>query len=212
MSLVAFAKDSQYVAQLLLRNGRINIVGRSTVTVDDLREVAAKNNIIVPEHDVEGYLAVLQSAEETAATVDALPDYIDPRLLPTPTLGGVRRHSRPLLNDMNAWSHQTSLLAVNPSSNLLCGRQVLVKDNMSLGGVPYTCGTFPELIVRGSTTHPLSPIDATVVQRLLDSGVTISGTATCEKRELLPDTNVVHLRQRSRPQPMAARVQRGRQQ
>lgn len=147
--------------------------------------MAAKNNITIPEHDVEGYLAVLQSAEFIAAAVDALPDYIDERLIPTPTIGGVRKYSRPQANDMNAWSHQTNLIAVNPTSDLLKGRQVLVKDNMSLGGVPYTCGTFAQLI-SNSTQHPLSPIDAIVVKRLLDHGVSISGTATCENYSLTP--------------------------
>lgn len=147
--------------------------------------MAAKNNIIIPEHDVEGYLVVLQSAEFTAAAVDALPDYIDERLLPTPTYGGVRRFSRPQLNDMNAWSHQTNLIAANPTSNRLKGRKILIKDNMSLGGVPFTCGTFAELVSR-SNQHPLSPIDAIVVKRLLEHGVTISGTATCENYSLTP--------------------------
>lgn len=157
--------------------------------MDVLHEVAARNNIVIPEHDVDGYLAVLQSAELTAATVDALPDYIDERLLPTPTLGGARRFSRPRLNDMNAWSHQTDLVTEAPSSNLLKGRKIVVKDNMSLGGVPYTCGTFAELNSRssdGGTKHPLSPIDAIVVKRLLDHGVCLAGTATCENYSLTP--------------------------
>lgn len=147
--------------------------------------MAAKNNITIPEHDVEGYLTVLQSAEFTAAAVNALPDYIDERLLPTPTIGGTREYSRPLKNDRNAWSHQAKLLAANPSSNLLVGRQVLIKDNMSLGGVPFTCGTFPQLVSK-CNQHPLSPIDATVVKRLLDYGATIAGTATCENYSLTP--------------------------
>lgn len=149
-----------------------------------LRDVAAKNHIAIPEHDIDGYLAVLQSAELTAATVDALPDYVDERLLPTPT-GGTREYFRPQDNDMNAWSHKTNLVAVNPSSHRLKGRKILIKDNMSLGGVPFTCGTFPELNSAScNNRHPISPIDATVVQRLLDQGVTIAGTATCENYSL----------------------------
>lgn len=158
----------------------------TSVTVEVLRQVAARNNITIPDHDIEGYLAVLQSAELTAATVDALPDYIDERLLPTPTAGGVRKYSRPAMNDMNAWSHQTDLVAARPSSNLLKGRKIVVKDNMSLGGIPYTCGTFPQLNSKSNNGYPLSPIDATVVKRLLDHGVCISGTATCENYSLTP--------------------------
>ena len=190
MSLVALAGGSGYVERLLKKIHVVTAVEiltrrRTTVNVDVLREVAAKNNITIPEHDIEGYLAVLQSAELTATTVEELPDYIDERLLPTPTVGGPRKYERPQENDMNAWSHRTDLIAANPSSTLLKGRKILVKDNMSLGGVPYTCGTFPQLITK-SKEYPISPIDAVVVKRLLDNGVTISGTSTCENYSLTP--------------------------
>ncbi|KAI9899848.1 hypothetical protein N3K66_004110 [Trichothecium roseum] len=158
---------------------------RSTVDTEVLKRVAAKANISIPEHDVEGYLAVLQSAELTTATVHALPDYIDERLSPTPTVGGTRQYSRPQENDLNAWSHQTNLVADQPSSALLAGRKIVVKDNMSLGGVPFTCGTFPQLINK-TDRYPLSPIDATVVKRLLENGATIVGTGTCENYSLTP--------------------------
>lgn len=170
------------------RGKRTDGQNRTSVNVELLRRVAAKNNITIPDHDIEGYLAVLQSAELTATTVEALPDYVDERLLPTPTIGGTRAYARPRPqnNDMNAWSHRTNLVSVNPSSTLLKGRRVIVKDNMSVGGVPYTCGTFPQLIRKGSNKYPLSPIDASVVKRLLDNGATIAGTATCENYSLTP--------------------------
>lgn len=152
-----------------------------------LRRVAAKNNITIPEHDIEGYLAVLRSAEFTARYVNDLPDYVDERLLPTPTTPGARQFSRPQLNSLNGWSHKTDLIAANAASALLKGRRVAVKDNVSLGGVPFTCGTFPQLNSKSrDNEHPLSPIDATVVKRLLESGAAIAGTVTCENYSLTP--------------------------
>lgn len=149
--------------------------------------MAARNNLTIPEHDQDGYLAVLKSAEGTALTVEDLPDYIDERLLPTPTVGGRRSYVRPEDNDMNAWSHQADLIAANPTSTLLSRREVAIKDNMSVGGLPYTCGTFPELLSRtGNCDYPLSPIDASVVKRVLDSGATVVGTVTCENYSLTP--------------------------
>lgn len=148
--------------------------------------IAASHGISIPKHDVEGYLAVLQSAELTAATVEALPDYIDERLLPTPTVGGRREFSRSVENDMNAWSQKTELIAEQPTSTLLRGRRVVIKDNMSVAGIPYTAGTFPELNSQSNGTHPLSSIDATVVKRVLEAGGCVAGTATCENYSLTP--------------------------
>ncbi|CAI4220216.1 unnamed protein product [Parascedosporium putredinis] len=59
---------------------------------------------------------------------------------------------------------------------------------MSLGGVPYTCGTFPQLNSKSKNgiQYPLSPLDAIVVQRILNSGGEIAGTVTCENYSLTP--------------------------
>lgn len=178
--------STQNPRTVLLPSALINGI-RTSVTAEMLRRVAAKNNIAIPENDIEGYLAVLRSAELTAASVNALPDYIDERLLPTPTVPSVRQFSRPQSNSLNGWSSQTDLVAANPISTLLKGRKVVVKDNMSVGAVPFTCGTFPQLNSKNKDNkHPLSPIDATVVKRLLKDGATIAGTVTCENYSLTP--------------------------
>lgn len=58
---------------------------------------------------------------------------------------------------------------------------------MSVGGVPLTCGTFPQLNTKSKDgKHPLSLIDATIVKRLLENGGTIAGTVTCENYSLTP--------------------------
>lgn len=54
-----------------------------------------------------------------------------------------------------------------------------------MGGLPTTLGTFPELLSK-TKEYPTSPIDATVVRRLLEAGATIKGTATCENYSLCP--------------------------
>jgi amidase len=48
-----------------------------------------------------------------------------------------------------------------------------------------TAGTFPELF-RGKPDYHVPSIDATVVSRLLDSGVTVAGTGTCENFSMSP--------------------------
>lgn len=104
--------------------------------------------------------------------------------MPVP-VEGERKYWKAKKNKLNAWSHQTLLTAKNPTSSLLKGRKIAIKDNMSLAGVPHTCGTFPQLASRDGK-YSLSSIDATVVRRILEAGATISGTSTCENYSMSP--------------------------
>lgn len=61
----------------------------------------------------------------------------------------------------------------------LSGRSVAVKDNVSVAGLPITIGTFAEFL-SADGKFPISEIDASVVIRVLESGGTLAGTATCE--------------------------------
>ena len=139
---------------------------------------------VAPQHE-DAYLLVLQSADATAASVDALPDYIDPRLAPVPTVGGPRQFRKPEENSHNAWSHRTDLVAEKTKSDLLRGRSIAIKDNISVGGLPYTCGMFPQFTSKDGK-YPLSSIDSTVVRRILEAGGRIRGTSTCENYSLTP--------------------------
>ncbi|EXJ79148.1 hypothetical protein A1O3_08649 [Capronia epimyces CBS 606.96] len=168
MSIVALAEGQQ-----------------SSVSLDILHDVAAKNNMkISVKEDEEAFLLVLQSADVTMSSVHDLPDYIDPRLEPVSTIGG-RQYWKSKSNSHNAWSHQASLVAEKPLSDVLKGRQIVMKDNMSVGGLPHTCGTFPQLVSKDGK-YPIATIDATVTRRLLEAGATIVGTSTCENYSLTP--------------------------
>lgn len=59
------------------------------------------------------------------------------------------------------------------------GRTIALKDNISVGGLPTTIGAFPQLLSEDGK-YPESPIDATVVRRVLEAGAIVKGTATCE--------------------------------
>lgn len=116
-----------------------------------------------------------------------LPEYIDPRLAPVPTSGGPRQF-RPLdaaQNSHNAWSQIAELRAENPTSDLLKGRTIAIKDNMSVGGLPFTCGMLTDTISKDGK-YPISSIDATVVRRVLEAGGTITGISTCENYSMTP--------------------------
>lgn len=120
----------------------------------------------------------------TAASVNDLPDYIDPRLAPVPTVGG-REYWKSKQNSHNAWSHQAHIVAEKPLSDVLKGYKIVMKDNMSVAGLPHTCGTFPQLVSKDGK-YPIATIDATITRRLLEAGATLVGTATCENYSLTP--------------------------
>jgi amidase len=56
-------------------------------------------------------------------------DYIHPNLQPVETTEP-RNYWRPESNPLNAWSHRCQLVAKNPTSSLLKGRSIALKDNM----------------------------------------------------------------------------------
>lgn len=68
---------------------------------------------------------------------------------------------------------------------MLKGRTVAIKDNISVGGLPTVIGTFPQLVSKTSQ-YPISPIDASVVSRVLEAGGRVIGTAVCESYSASP--------------------------
>ncbi|KAJ5851724.1 Amidase [Penicillium soppii] len=153
----------------------------SSLSKISLRDFAAQLHIdTISENDAEDYLTLLRSLEAVLTSIDNAPDYIAPDLLPQPTLEP-RKFWKPApeKNPFNAWSHQCDLQAVTPTSKKLSGRNVVTKDNISVGGLPTTLGA-PHSLLHKAGGHPVAPIDAVVVSRILRAGGIIKGTSTCE--------------------------------
>lgn len=74
-------------------------------------------------------------------------------------------------NPLNAWYWKTEV--EHAESGKLSGKKIVLKDNVSLAGVPMMNGT---KILEGFVPQ----IDATVVTRILDEGGEILGKAVCE--------------------------------
>ncbi|KAH8691497.1 amidase signature domain-containing protein [Talaromyces proteolyticus] len=153
----------------------------SDFTAKHLKELVAQLSIDISDSkDSDDYLRLLWSLEGVMKHIDDSPDYIHPALKPQP-VSTSRNFWRPSSEDnpFNAWSHICDLRATNPISSALKGRTVAIKDNISVGGLPTTLGAPPSLLSE-KAVYPTSPIDATVVSRLLGAGAVIKGTSTCE--------------------------------
>ncbi|KAF4952632.1 hypothetical protein FSARC_12594 [Fusarium sarcochroum] len=153
----------------------------SNINEDDLRVIAGRIGITeIGDRDAKDYLILLRSFEAVVRSIDNTPDYIPSDLLPQNTT-----HPRDFWkvleekNPSNAWSHQCRLVSTDPTSDLLAGRTIAIKDNISVGGLPTTFGAPPSLFT-DAENQSISPIDAVVVSRILQAGAIIKGTSTCE--------------------------------
>lgn len=101
------------------------------MTLEELREVAAKRNLTIPAKDEQDYLALLRAADLAINHVDSLPPYIEPCLLPKGVEGAAstaeaRPYTKldPVDNPLNAWSHKASQTHTHVLPSMLLGRNV----------------------------------------------------------------------------------------
>ncbi|KAI1773860.1 amidase signature domain-containing protein [Hypoxylon cercidicola] len=161
----------------------ISIGGKnlSTIDKDTVHQLAASLSVeITNADDADDYLVLLRSLESVLQYVEDAPDYIHPELRPQAVVGS-REYWKPRDEDnpMNAWNFRCNFVSSNPTSALLRDRTVAIKDNISIGGIPTTLGTFAEALSRDGSP-PISPIDSSVVSRILSAGGVVRGSSTCE--------------------------------
>ena len=175
--------------------------GEPTCSLDDLKAISQANNFSIEPGSANetAFLLFANSFDAVCKTVEELPEYEDPRLAPCSVESEERKYYRPGSEDnpLNAWANMTILKSVDPAAQQgpLAGRTIAFKDNVSIAGLPLGLGASPSLLSGGQ--HPISPIDATVVGRVLAAGAIVKGTATCENLSMFAlsytsDSGVVH--------------------
>src|SRR6266851_5753917 len=135
--------------------------------LDQLRAGAQDLGMAMSDADLASYLSLLRGTFAAYDAVAAMPDY-----LPTtkyPRTPGYKPEGEE--NKYNAWYVKTTVKGAPRGK--LAGKEVVLKDNICLAGVPMMNGA--------STLEGYTPdIDATVVTRILDAGGTIVGKTHCE--------------------------------
>ncbi len=130
-------------------------------TKDDLHKAASVNHLDLSDEEVDGFLSLMPGIFELMDELDQLP-------VDLPTLEGVVRDpgTRPDPRDdpYNAVLRRCSVKG--PYQGKLSGMRVGLKDNVSVAGIPMTCGS---RILSGYVPD----IDATIVVRLLKEGAEI---------------------------------------
>jgi amidase len=136
-------------------------------TLEQLGEVAAELGFAMSEADLAAHREALLPGFAAYNLLDQLPDELPPVAYP-------RRPGRrpaPEENPYGAWYVKTEVAGA--AAGRLAGKQIALKDNICLAGVPMMNGA--------STLEGYVPeIDATVATRILDAGGTIVGKTVCE--------------------------------
>ncbi|WP_241090591.1 amidase family protein, partial [Pseudomonas viridiflava] len=119
------------------------------------------------DSQMQAYLNLADKSLNSYEAIDAL--YAAHVAQPTP----LREHSTPLPaeNLHAAWYVKTHIMGA--AEGPLKGRTVVIKDNVSVAGVPMANGS---LSLEGYVPSE----DATVVKRLLAAGATVVGKSVCE--------------------------------
>ncbi|CAJ2510493.1 Uu.00g133020.m01.CDS01 [Anthostomella pinea] len=141
----------------------------SSVTGDDLKPLLSKAGLELSAPLLDDFSKLVSSLEDAIAS---LPDAKS--VLPRPDLEKYPRTDIhiPEDNEMGAWATKVTAKCTSPTSDLLKGKTVALKDNMAFAGVRCT---------NGSTMVDWVPeIDATIATWIMDAGATIVGKAACE--------------------------------
>ncbi|KAH9903618.1 amidase signature domain-containing protein [Xylariomycetidae sp. FL2044] len=149
-------------------------MSKKEITPEDLARTAGAIGYAVPEADAEAYRVLMERARQVYEAVEAMDDY-----LPIPSQTESPRtnihHPEPFSaeNPLNAWAYRCTATHQSPTSSLLQGKTLCLKDNITLSGVPCLLGT--------TSLRDWTPLtDATVVTRVLLASGTIAGKAVCE--------------------------------
>jgi amidase len=143
------------------------IVGIKPPTSEHLRRAAADLGLALGQADIDEFYALTAQTIEALRPLDSMNDYLPP--VTYPRSPGSR--PSPERDPLHAWYVQTSVRGADEGP--LLGKQVVLKDNICLAGVPMMNGA--------STLEGYVPdVDATVVTRVLEAGGEIVGKAHCE--------------------------------
>lgn len=136
----------------------------------ELLDIAERYRLGLSPQDVEEFRWLLGASLYSYQRVAELPDEVPAELRAEPDRPAGRAPT-PEENPLGAWYWRTSIRTRHEGK--LAGKKVVLKDNISLAGVPMMNGT---AVLEGYVPQT----DATVVRRILDAGGEIIGKAVCE--------------------------------
>lgn len=156
-----------------------------------VKDLVSSAGLQLSDAAVEDWSTLLGSLDDAIKEVFAAEDYIPKSDLAKYPRSDIFVPKNAEESDKGGWATRCTVTATTPTSLLLKGKTVAVKDNISLAGVRCLNGVEP---VNGEW---IPQCDAPVVTRMLDAGCTILGKAACENACMEPSsdtsyTGIVH--------------------
>lgn len=138
-------------------------------TRSDLQRLATSLGLMLNDEELEAYLEEFQGKREQLVYLAGLESTLSRASRPIPQISYPDTSSNPY----GAWHTRFSLSSDTRTNDLLLGKRIAIKDNVSIAGVPMSIGS---VLLKGY----IPKVDATLITRILESGGTIVGTTTCE--------------------------------
>jgi amidase len=136
-------------------------------SIEDLRKAAQTFHLDLTQEDLASFRGLMDGVIASYCRLDQL---AEPKLpVKYPRSPGYR--PQPAENRHNAWYWKCSIKGA--PSGKLAGKQIAIKDNVCVAGIPMMNGTS---VLEGFVPD----VDATIVTRILDAGGEIAGKAVCE--------------------------------
>ena len=133
----------------------------------ELRAIANKLNMSFSNQELENYLELMEGNFQAYDQLDQMDECVPELKYPRSSIFW----PSPQENPLNSWYVKSEIKG--SSSGKLNKKSVVLKDNISVAGVPMMNGAST---LRGYTPN----IDATIVTRILDASGIILGKANCE--------------------------------
>ena len=136
-------------------------------TIDELAGIGRAYGLNLTNEDLESFSGLIAPMLESYDRLDQLPEPTLPVMYPR----NPGHRPKPEDNPLGAWYWRSEIKGAG--SGLLAGKTIVIKDNVSVAGIPMMNGTS---VLEGYVPDT----DATLVTRILDAGGTILGKAVCE--------------------------------
>ncbi len=138
-------------------------------TLEELRDASKELDLPVDEGELASFYRCIE--EEIIPCFAELELFEEPRLLAENASRDAGHFPSSQENTFGGWAWKCSVKG--KSGGILSGKKIVLKDNISLAGVPMTNGT-------AAMKDFIPTIDAEVARRIVAAGGEIVGKATCE--------------------------------
>lgn len=151
---------------------------------EEVATLSFKSGLKIKDNHVDDFARLLGALDQSVKEVLSDEDYYPKPDLNKYTRNDIHIPENAEQSDKGGWATKCTAKSVSPTSDLLKGKTVALKDNVALAGVRCTNGT--------GALDWTPEIDATIATRMMDAGATITGKAACENAcmEGVSDTSV----------------------